>query len=192
VGAAWRRDDANQPILRTDFLNRDRYRLRAAWAAPKWVRIGATAEETKQNNDQTGTQYDATLKQYSADLEVAPAQVVRFRAGASQYRGDTSIIFRYPETFALGTSVWNDKGVSYNGGIGLTFAKFSFDGDYMRFDNTGSTEFTIDRYRVRATWDFKPRVGLAAEYSRDKYTETPYAFGDYDANRYGIFLRLRP
>ena len=192
VGAAWRKDDANTPILRTDFISRDRYRLRAAWAAPKWVRIGATAEETKQNNDRPGTNYDSTLKQYGGDIEVTPFERLRLRGGASEFRGDTTILFRHPETFKTDTSVWAEKGKSYEGGIGLTFAKTAIDADVTRFDNKGTTPFTIDRYRARVSYDFKPRVGLAAEYSRDKYAENPFRFGDYDANRFGLFLRLRP
>lgn len=192
VGGSWRKDNANEPILRTDFLNRDRYRLRAAWAAPKWVRVAATAEETKQKNDQPGTSYDATLKQYGGEVEVSPTAILRLRAGASEFRGDTSILFRYPENFTTGTSVYNEKGKSYEGGIGLVFAKASFDGSYARFDNTGSTPFTIDRYRARVTYDIMARLGIAAEISHDKYSETPFLFGDYDANRFGLFLRLRP
>lgn len=192
VGAAWRRDTANQPILRTDFIDRDRYRLRAAYAAPKWVRFGVNAEETKQNNDRPGTNYDSKLRQYGGDVEVTPIATLSLRAGASRYEGDTTILFRHPENFTTDTSVWEEKGKSYEGGIGLTFTKVTVGGDIARFENTGTTPFTIDRYSARVSYDIQPRIGVAAEYSKDKYTESPFRFGDYDANRFGVFLRLRP
>ncbi|HSP14019.1 MAG TPA: hypothetical protein VLV78_04635 [Thermoanaerobaculia bacterium] len=192
VGAAWRRDTANEPILRTDFIDRDRYRLRAAYAAPKWVRFGVTAEETKQNNDRPGTDYNSKLRQYGGDVEVTPMAMLRLRAGASRYNGDTTILFRQPQNFAIGTSVYAEKGKSYEGGIGLTFTKVGLEGDVARYDNTGTTPFTIDRYRARVSYDIREKIGVAMEYSKDKYNESPFLFGDYDANRYGIFLRLRP
>ncbi len=62
VGAAWKRSHADDPILRTDFLHRDRVRVRAAWQAPKFVRAGISADETRQSNDRPDTDYDAKVR----------------------------------------------------------------------------------------------------------------------------------
>jgi hypothetical protein len=192
IGAAWRRDSADDPILRTDFIDRDRYRVRASYQAPKWVRFGVTAEETNQNNDRPGTNYDSKMRQYGGDVEVNPIPMLSLRAGASKYDGDTTILFRRPQNFSTDTSVWKEKGKSYEGGVGLTFSKMTVGGDISRFENTGTTPFTIDRYHARVSYDIAAKIGVAAEFSKDKYSENPFLFGDYDANRYGIFLRLRP
>ncbi|HSP33739.1 MAG TPA: hypothetical protein VLU46_05425 [Thermoanaerobaculia bacterium] len=191
LGAAYRKDKANDPILRTDFIDRDRIRVRAGYTAPRWVRFGVSADQTKQSNNATGINYDAKIRQYLANVEISPFTPVRFRVEAGQYRADSSILFRRPENFALDTSIHSEKGNSLDAGIGFNWKGVMFDADAARFDNTGTTPFTIDRYRARASYDFKSRYGVAVEYWKDKYTEKPFLFGDYDANRVGVFLRLR-
>lgn len=191
VGLAYRKDKADDPILRTDFIDRDRIRGRVAYAAPKWVRAGLSAEQTKQSNHDTGINYDAKIKQYTADVEVTPVTPLRLRVAASQYRADSSILFRHPENFALDTSIHAENGKSFEGGAGVTFKGIALDADASQFKNSGTTPFKINRVRARASYDFKTRYGVALEYWKDKYTENPFMFGDYDANRVGIFLRLR-
>ncbi|HEX9162272.1 MAG TPA: hypothetical protein VF980_11245 [Thermoanaerobaculia bacterium] len=192
VAGAWRHDDANDPIFRTDFVNRDRYRVRATWRAPKYIRLGTTAEQTKQTNNQPGIGFDSNIRQYAGDVEFAPVTPFVLRASASQYKGDTNMLFREPENFRTGTSIHSENGVSWEGGANYTFKKANIDADVIRFDNKGSTPFRMDRFRARFAYDFTTKVGIATEFSKDKYTETPFLFGDYDANRIGIFLRLRP
>src|SRR5207253_8507380 len=66
LGAAWRGDRANTPVFRTDYLDRDRYRVRALWATPKKIfRAGVIAERITQSNDDI-LGYDARMRQYSA------------------------------------------------------------------------------------------------------------------------------
>jgi hypothetical protein len=51
--------------------------------------------------------------------------------------------------------------------------------------------FDLDRLRLRVAYDFKTRYGVAFEWNRDEYSEVA-ALGDYEAARYGLYLRLRP
>jgi hypothetical protein len=193
IGAFWTRDRADDPVLRTDFIDRDRYRLRAMWSTPQnFLRLAATAEQLEQNNLFTGIGFDGTIKQYSGDVEVAPLTWLRLRGSASQYKADSSIAYRRPENFAIGTSVYAEDGVSYEGGIGLLLKAVTIDAGYSRFTNEGTVPFDIDRYRVRVVYDFMTRAGIAAEFSKDKYAQTNLPLSDYDANRYGLYLRLRP
>lgn len=192
IGASYRKDDADNPIFRTDYLNRDRYRLRASWSAPwKKFRIGATAERTTEDNDQQGISYNARIRQYAADAEIAPVDKFRLHASVSQYRADSNAIFRHPETFALDESLHSEDGKSREGGAGYTFTRGSIDASVSRFSNRGLVPFDLDRYRLRATVDLKAHTGLAVEWSKDKYTDD-LGLANYDANRYGIFVRWHP
>lgn len=119
-----------------------------------------------------------------------PVQKLRFRAGASQYKADSTVSFLQPQNSALGQSIYAEKGNGIEGGIGFFLTKFSIDADVARFDNERIIK--IDRCRARVVYDFLAKVGLAAELSRDEYTEENSTLGDYDATRYGIFLRYRP
>jgi hypothetical protein len=192
VGAAIRRDSADTPIFRTDYLDRSRLRLRAGYTTPKkHVRAGVTAERTTQSNDQADIGYDARLRQYSGEVEVSPIDALHFRASLSQFRADSNVLFRHPENFTIDDSIHAENGKAREGGVSYLKGPFSIDASLSRFENTGTLPFTINRHRVRTTWDFKGHTGLAAEWDRDKYSESS-SFTDFDASRYGLYFRWRP
>lgn len=192
LGAAIRRDSADAPIFRTDYLDRSRLRVRAGYTTPKkHVRGGLTAERTTQSNDQGGIGYDARLRNYSGDVEVSPIDALHFRASLSQFRADSNILFRRPQNFTIGDSIHSENGKAREGGVSYFKGRFSIDANLARFENTGTLPFTINRHRIRTTWDFKGHTGLAAEWDRDKYSESLSA-ADYEASRYGVYLRWRP
>jgi hypothetical protein len=194
LGAAWRQDRANQPIFRTDFRDRDRLRLRATWRAPKWVRAGATAEETKQSNTQPGIDLAGKSRQYGGDVEVRPHEGVVVRGSLSRFVADNSIVVRRPENFATDRSVYAENGTSREAGAGFRRAALSFDGSIARFTNRGDHPFDLDRLRFTAGCDLLPRtkMGVLLELARDKYHERSAAYSDFDATRVGIFFRYHP
>ena len=191
LGASLQRDNADDPILRTDFVDRDRYRIRAAYQAPRWFRAGITADETKQSNNHPQIDYDATIRQYTADVLVTPIEAISLRASASRFRSDSNILYRRPENFVTEESVHVEKGKSLEGGLTLSWSRFSFDGDLARFENEGTLPFELDRSRARLTVQIRELIGLGVEWAQDEYRETDVATMDYDASRYGVFLRLR-
>jgi hypothetical protein len=193
LGASWRKDDADQPILRTDFLDRERVRLRAAWRTPgNMFRAALTAEQLDQTNDRDGIGYDGEVEQFSGDVELTPIAPLSLRASYSEYKADSIVNFIRPETFVIDNSIYAEKGESVGGGFSLMFAPVRFDADITQYDNTGTVPFTLDRYRVRLAYDFAARVGVAGEWATDKYSEAGFPIADYDADRIGVFLRFRP
>lgn len=191
LGASVQRDNANDPILRTDYLNRDRYRVRANWKAPRWFRAGVTADETKQTNDRNDTRFDSTLRQYTADVEVTPIAALTLRGSTSRFRSDSNALIRRPENFTTEESIHVEKGKAIEGGLTLAWSRFTLDGDLSHFENEGSLPFELDRSHARFTVQIHERIGLGAEWAKDEYTEAAFAVADFEASRYGIFLRLR-
>jgi hypothetical protein len=192
LGAAIRRDSADATIFRTDYLDRSRLRLRAGYTTPKkHVRAGITAERTTQHNDLPDTGYDARLRQYTGDVEVAPIDALHFRASLSQFRADSNISVRVPQNFTIGESLHTENGNAREGGVSYLRGPFSIDASLSRFENSGTLPFTINRHHLRATFDFKGHTGVAAEWDRDKYSESS-SFTDFDASRYGVYFRWRP
>lgn len=191
LGASLQHDNADDPVLRTDYLDRDRYRLRAAWKAPRFVRIGFAADQTQQSNDRADIDYDSTLRQYSADVIVTPIEPLSFHASASHFRADSNIRFRRPENFTTDDSVHLERGKSLEGGLSFSWSRLTFDGDLAHFENDGSLPFELDRSRARVMVQLRESFGLGAEWARDEYSEAAFAVADYEASRYGVFLRLR-
>jgi hypothetical protein len=194
LGAAWRQDRANQPIFRTDFRDRDRLRLRATWRAPKWIRAGATAEETSQSNAQPGIDLAGKSRQYGGDVEVTPHEGVAVRGSVTRFITNNSILIRRPENFATDRSLYAENGTSYEAGGGIRRAALSFDASIARFTNRGDHAFDLDRFRLTAGCDLPPKtkMGFVIEFARDKYRERDAAYSDFDAKRVGVFLRYHP
>ena len=191
LGASLQHDNAGDPILRTDFAGRDRYRLRAGWKAPRFIRVGVTADETRQNSDDPQAGYDATVRQYGADVEVTPVTALSLRASASRFRSNSNMLFRRPENFTTEESRHVEKGKALEGGLTFSWSRLSFDGDLAHFENEGSLPFELDRVRARVTLQLRDSFGIGAEWARDEYSEASFAVADYEASRYGVFLLLR-
>jgi hypothetical protein len=194
LGADYRRERADDPVLRTDFLDRDRYRLRAAWLLKEVFQLSATAEQVDASNDQTGIGYDGRIRQYGGTVEGWPAKFLRLHISAEKYQADSKILFRVPQTFDADRSIHKEDGRSLEGGLSLQLAPVSIDAAYGQFKNDGSFPFKIDRTSVNASVDVTKNASLIAEWRKDKYRESSAAesgLGSYDANRYGLFVRWR-
>ena len=194
VGADWRRDRADDPVVRTDFLDRDRYRLRAAWALKELFRVSLTGEQIDASNDRTGIGYDARMRQYGGEAEGSPAKFLRLRISAEKYEANSRILFRHPEDFSIDTSFHREDGRSYEGGLTLIFAPVTVDASIGRFKNDGSFPFTIDRAGARASVDVTKNASVIGEWARDKYKERGTladSLANFEGNRYGVYVRWR-
>lgn len=191
LGASYRVDDADDPVLRTDFLGRDRMRLRAAYRTPgSMFRFGVTAEQLNQDNDREGANFDSEQDQLTAEFEFAPVSMLRLRGSFSQLDAESTVSIIRPETLEVATSFHEEEGEAIEGGISLTFKRFTLDADVMQFENNGSIPFTLDRNRVRLYADVATHFGVIGEWANDDYDESS-PFGEYSADRYGVYLRLK-
>jgi hypothetical protein len=195
-GADWIGERANDPIVRTDFLDRDRYRLRLSWTdAPTHLRVSATGQQLDASNDRPGIGYDGRIREYGGEIEFMPVKPLRARFSASKYQADSQLLYRLPEDFTTAVSDHRERGASVGGDVTLTLKWFSLDGSYARFQNKGSYPFTIDRARASAEIPVRAGVGLIAEWMRDKYNDAAQDTGTlakFAANRYGLYLRWQP
>jgi len=193
-GADYQHDNANDPIVRTDFLDRDRYRLRLAWKSGDLLHVAFNGTQLDSSNDRPEIGYDGRMREYGGDLEITPVKPLHLRFSAGKYQADSTIPFRLPETLAIAISSHRERGLSLEGGIGLVFPFVTLDGSYARFVNKGSYPFTIDRARVTGDVPVTASLGLIAEWMRDKYNDVAQNTGNlgkFDANRYGFYVRWR-
>ena len=191
--ASWKRDAASAPIFRTDYQDRDRYRARLGYVTPgDLIRVGFQVEQTDQSNSWTGMGYDGTSRQYTGDVELALLPELHLRGSVSQFQASSTMLYRVPQNFNLDTSVNTEKGDALEGGFSLNLKPISFDMALGRFENRGSNPFNIERYRCKLAWDVVAKVGIVGEWARDKYREGTPSLGDFDATRFGLYLRWRP
>jgi hypothetical protein len=177
--------------MRTDYTSRDRYRVRAGFhTAGNMFRVGFTGEDTQLENDLEGGGFDGNARQWTIDAEASPLSALRLRASYAILDSESTAQIRRPETFAVETWRNTEEGDVLEGGIALLVKALSVDLGLSRYENEGTFPFTVDRWRMRSVYDFKTHYGVAAEWSRDRYDEDN-DYGQFSADRYGVFFRYR-
>ncbi len=187
----WKKDDADNAIVRTDYLNQERWRARAAWTAAKFLRLVGTGEHIKAENPTVGIDRAVTTKHWGADAEITPVQPLVLRLGYGTYKVDSTTIIRQPQDFTLVDSIYNEDGTSKEASASYTFTRGSLEAGFSRFENTGSLGLTLDRSFARADFDFTKTWGALLQFEKRKYEEALLPIANYDATWYGVFLRYR-
>jgi hypothetical protein len=191
LGFDWKKDDADHAIVRTDYLNQERWRARLSWTAGQFLRLVGTAEHIKGENPTAGVDRDATTKHWAGDLELTPLKDLAVRLGYGVYKADSTITIRQPQDFTLVPSVYSEDGTSKEAAASYRFGRGGFEAGFSKFENTGSMALTLDRTFARADFDFTVNWGVLLQYEKRKYQEDSLSIADYDAKWYGVFLRWR-
>src|SRR5450830_2127582 len=188
--ASW--DDANQSVLRTDYLTRNRERVRATWKGFPWLTIGATGLWVDQKNDTLGINSKGSSRQYTGDLTLTPVKVLRLHGAYSKLQADNTIPIRAPQDFSVVDSVNTEDGEMWEAGLGLKLDKIAIDGFWSRFANEGSYEYRLYRGGARVDFDATQHLGLIGEWSVDRYLDYQISTSSFRANRIGVYLKWRP
>ena len=198
LGGDYRRDTADKPIFRADFGNRDRWKLRAAYAFGQIARVGGTWQETHARNDSVDIGYDTRVREAAGDIEVtAVPKILTLHGSAGYFEADRKILERAPQDFSAAQAVQAELGHTWEGGATVTLSSVSLDGGYIFLVNSGSVPFTLRRVRMRGEVALTKNLSLAAEWLKDQYGETAGTglagpLANYDANRYYAGLHWKP
>jgi hypothetical protein len=196
--ADYRHDDANQPIFRTDFINRDRYKFRGLWSFKDFLRVGAVFSETHADDDIVEIGYSTKVREFMADVEVSLLKnMLTLRGAGGEFMVDRRILIRVPQDFEIVPTVQREFGHTWEGSLNFRWDRLSVDAAYLWMNNNGSIPFTANRYRVLAEYFFLQNLGATFEWLDDKYSER-VAFdqagplSNYNGNRYYFGLHWRP
>jgi hypothetical protein len=190
-------DDASAAITRVDYLKRNRERIRLTWKGFDWLTLGGTAFFLDQKNEDAGplNVYSATSRNYTADLTLTPVKGIRLHGAYAKLKSDSSLPIRQPQDFSTLTPNTTEDGDLIEAGAGFTWKAFAVDGFWSRFNNDGSYLFRMYRGGLRADWSATAQVGLAVEWSVDRYLDLQNplsASQSYRADRLGVYLKWRP
>lgn len=183
--------DADQAIMRTDFTDRTRLRGRIDWSLGSFLRLLATAEAIDFDNLSEGIGYEAETRRYALDIDVTPTDNLMLGVAWDSSTTDTVIPIRIPQTLAVGQSLYAEDGEFLTGDLRWRISIVTLEAAYSTFENEGSFPLTMDRAFARAAVDITDAIGAAVEYESWDYDETTFPIGNYDADRYGIYLRWR-
>ena len=187
----WKKADADNAIVRTDYLNQERWRARLSWTAGQFLRLVGTAENIKGENPTAGIDRDATTKHWAGDVEVTPVKDLVFRLGYGVYKADSTITIRQPQDFTVVPSVYSEDGTSKDIAASYRFGRGGVEVGFSKFENTGDMALTLDRAFARADFDFTKEWGVLVQFEKRKYQDDVLSIANYDAKWYGVFLRWR-
>lgn len=196
--ADYRHDSADQPIFRTDFMDRDRLSVRGMYQLNGFLKVGAYFRDVKASDDAVTIGYDTEVREFQGDFEVTLLKnMLTLRGAGGEFLTDRRILIREPQDFTIVPTQQKELGHNWEGGVHFTWNAFSLDGAYMWMNNNGSIPFTVQRIRALAEYFFTKNVGLDFEWLQDKYDER-VAFdqagplANYNGNRYYVGLHWRP
>ena len=182
--------DADDAVIRTDFLNRKRWRARVGWSDGHLVRLSGTYDHTNADNTTPGIGYDFSAKSYGAELEVTPIEKLMMRVSWSTTKADTAILVREPQTFDTDGSLYFEDGDLAEASVGWNGDHFGFNAGYSHFDNTGSLPLTLNRTWASVRLDLTKTVGASFEFDLHDYEESLFHLADFKAKQYGVFIRI--
>jgi hypothetical protein len=183
---------ANTAIVRTDFQDQQTFKIRGSWTLKNFLTVGGSGQWVDNSNSGVGLGLSSKYRFYSGNISITPWKPLTVGFQWGQIDNDTSIPILIPQTLATVTSIYAEKGNSYEVNLGLSLDVFMLTASAMRFENQGNAAFTIDRARVRGEIPFAKQFSIIGEWAYDKYNETINLYGDYKANTIGAYLRWHP
>jgi hypothetical protein len=183
--------DADEVVMRTDYNDRFRLRGRLDWSLSRLFRLLLTAETIDSDNDASGIGYQADTDHYAVDLSFTPTENFLLRGAWDTYQTDTEHTYRVPQSFAIAPSIYSEDAELIEGSLWWKIALFSIDAAYSTLENTGSFAYQMDRAMARLAVDISKSISVAGEYENWDYSEASFPIADYDADRWGLFLRWR-
>ncbi len=185
----WKKDDADNAVVRTDYLNLERWRGRATWTASTFLQLVGTAERIKTENPTPGIDQAATTKHWEGDLVLTPVSPLSLRLGYGVYKVDSAITIRVPQDFSLEPSLYTEDGTSKDASVTYKAGRFSFDAGYSQFESSGDLALKLDRTTVGCDFDLTPTLAASLRFDKHMYREIALPIDNFDAKIYGVFLR---
>src|SRR5664280_438905 len=185
----WKKDDADNAVVRTDYLNLERWRGRATWTAGKFLQLVGTAEHIKAENPTPGIDQASTTKHWEGNVVLTPVTALSVSLGYGVYKVDSAITIRTPQDFGLEPSRYTEDGTSKDASLTYKVGRFGFDAGYSQFENSGDLALKLDRATVGCDFDFTPTLGASLRFDKHMYREIALPIDNFDAKIYGVFLR---
>jgi len=190
LSAEWWQEESDQVILRTDFTERERWRLRAGWTVGMLRLLGTADLSDAAAAVLSRDGMNIQTRSWGGEVSLTPSERFSARAGYSLFRTDTAFTYRHPETFSVVESLYAEEGELFEGGLLWDAGRAgTIDLGWSSFENTGSLPFDLERGWLRYSVELSASLGAAVELETHEYNETALPIADFDATRYGLFLR---
>ncbi len=149
----------------------------------------ATAERIESSTPDPAIAYAADVKHWAASVELTPIKPLTFRAGYDSYRSDSSRRIVRPQDLGPDLSLCAEDGESIEGSVLARFGELTLDLGINRYRNRGSLPCELERFFARFDVALTWQLGVYAQLEQREYDEGALPEANFDADRYGLFLR---
>jgi hypothetical protein len=187
----WRRDEADHAVVRTDFLDREVWAVRArTHLGEKWL-LSGRARWQDEDNPSAGINSEADTFDMGVDLDLTPREGLNFRLAYGIFDFDSRVDYRRPN-FTDATSTHSEDGENLEAGCRWTWSKIDFNGDYARYESTGAIDFDLERWSLGAGFPIADKLRGIVEARTIEYTEQNTPAADYETKIYRFLISWRP
>jgi len=185
----WKDDHAPDSIVRTDYRDLKRWRLRADWTAGKLLRVVGTAEKLDGDNPAEGIDYDFRARHWGVDVDLTALEALGVRLGYAKFKADSAVTIVVPQNFTLEPSLYTEDGEEKSASASYKIGPVSLEGGWSRFTNSGDLGLSLDRAFAHCDVELTAALGATLVFDRYRYRDDLLAISNFDANRYAFLLR---
>ncbi len=186
----WKSEEADQMVIRTDFLDRETLtaRLRTGWNDK--FHFSGKARWIDAENPTPGIQYEMDLFNAGLDLEFAPVKGFRCRLSYNLFDLESQTSYRDP-WFEDRESFHKEDGNQVDVDFGWENKRLKIIGRYGRYDSEGAIPFTLDDAFLQADIKISDHFSGIIQARQREYEEELNPLADYDVDTFGLLLRWR-
>ena len=181
-------DDADQSVLRTDFLDRDTFSLRGKTSLfNQQLRLSGNAKWVDAENPANAIALQMDLFQAGFNADVSFSEQFELNLSYGIFDLENQIEYRDP-LFNQATSFHREDGTDITADLRWTNKQLEILGGYGRYDNDGALQFTLDRAHLDVTWSFSEHFRAIFRADRYEYDETLNPISNYDADVFALLV----
>lgn len=198
----YRSEDADNAVMRTDFLNRDSLTIRGATG---WKdKCLLTAVVRKVDSENTGAAFNSAsgqnfdllnqdLLNYSINLDLMPIKDLTLRFNYGQFDFDSQTTYLEPDFSTIVNSRYNEDSDNLGCEIDWKSGRFNLFGAYTGYDSDGISAWpnTLDNTRLRIGFDLLQNLTLRLEAARYEYENQWASYNNYETDVYGLLIHWR-
>ena len=186
--ASYENSDADQAVIRTDYLDRDKLSVRLQARLGDHVSLFATGKKIEAENKESSLSYELESTEYAFEA-MFHNKAFQLSANYGIFDLESNHTILRPESFTYEPSVHVEDGEELGINTTFTLKALRFSGSFTRYENTGIYGFDLDqifadaRIKLSESWTAGLQVFLR-DYALESTPEM-----DFDAERFALIVR---
>ncbi|MCB1052074.1 MAG: hypothetical protein KDC71_15855 [Acidobacteria bacterium] len=187
----WQNRDADEIILRTDYLEYEKLALRISTKWSKYFKLVGKAQWLDQSNDNSDIGYDASNDRYGLDAIITPHKTFQARLSYGIYDYESQVSILIPQTFQVDQSIHLEDGDEIEADLFWSLKKWEAGFNFAKYETDGVLGYSLEQTNFHLGYTINKQFGLKVEFSNVEYTDDVLSLANYDADRFALILNWK-